>query len=42
MVDPVFPKGSNRREILKNVFYTLTPAERRGVANIKTEKRNMM
>lgn len=42
VVDPVFPKGSNRREILKNVFYTLTPAERRGVANIKTEKRNMM
>ena len=35
MVDPVFPKGSRRRERLKNLFYALTPAKRRGVASIK-------
>lgn len=35
MVDPIFPKGSRRRERLKDLFYTLTPAKRRGVASIK-------
>lgn len=35
VVDPIFPKGSRRRERLKDLFYTLTPAKRRGIANIK-------
>lgn len=35
LVDPMMPKGSRQREWLKNVFYSMTPAKRRGVANIK-------
>lgn len=35
IVDPMMPKGSKRREWLKNIFYKLTPAKQRGVANIK-------
>lgn len=35
MIDPIMPKGSRRREILKNIYYTVTPAKRRGAAEIK-------
>lgn len=35
IVDPIMPKGSKRREILKNIYYGLTPAKRRGMADIK-------
>lgn len=35
IIDPVFPKGSQRREQLKALYYTMTPARRRGVAEIK-------
>lgn len=35
IVDPIFPKGTQRREKLKNIFYTWTPAKQRGVAKIK-------
>lgn len=35
VVDPICPKGSVRREKLKNVFYAITQAKRRGVAEIK-------
>ncbi|NLH01732.1 MAG: DUF4422 domain-containing protein [Clostridiales bacterium] len=35
IIDPLMPKGSKRRESLKNIFYTLFPAKRRGAANIK-------
>lgn len=35
MVDPVMPKGSRRREAVKNIFYSITPARRRGIADIK-------
>lgn len=35
IIDPIMPKGSRRRELLKNMYYTLTPAERRGAAEIK-------
>ena len=35
IVDPVMPKGSVRRERLKKLFYTFTPAKQRGIANIK-------
>ena len=38
IVDPFFPKGSIRREYLKDVFYTITSAKRRGVANINADK----
>lgn len=35
LVDPVMPKGSRRREFLKKIYYAITPARRRGVAEIK-------
>ena len=35
IVDPIFPKGSRRREHLKDLFYTFTRTKRRGVADIK-------
>ena len=35
VVDPVMPKGSVRRERLKKIFYAITPAKQRGMANIK-------
>lgn len=35
LVDPIFPKGSQRREILKNIFYTIFPVKKRGMANPK-------
>lgn len=35
VIDPICPKGTHRREILKNIFYTITPAKRRGVATPK-------
>lgn len=35
VADPFFPVGSRRRERLKDVLYTLTPAKRRGAAQIK-------
>lgn len=35
VVDPICPKGTRRREMLKDVFYTVTPAKRRGVASPK-------
>lgn len=35
VVDPVMPKGTKRREWLKNVFFRFTPAKQRGRANIK-------
>jgi len=34
IVDPFFEKGSRRREILKNVYYGITHAKHRGMANI--------
>lgn len=39
IVDPLFPKGSTRREKLKNIFFHLTGAKRRGVAEIKREEK---
>ena len=35
IVDPIFPKGTHRREGLKKIFYTLAPVKQRGVAKIK-------
>lgn len=35
IIDPIMPKGTRRRELLKSVFYKITPAKQRGVANIK-------
>lgn len=35
IADPIMPKGSHRREIFKRLFYTITPAKQRGIANIK-------
>lgn len=35
VVDPLCPKGSRRREVLKDVFYMVTPAKRRGVVEHK-------
>lgn len=35
IADPIFPKGSQRREKIKDIFYRITPAKRRGPANIK-------
>lgn len=35
VVDPILPKGSARREKVKDVYYKITRAERRGEANIK-------
>lgn len=43
VIDPFFPKGTKRREKLKDLFYSITPAKRRGMAapqQIKDEKRN--
>lgn len=34
VIDPFFPKGSKGRERLKNFFYAVTPAKRRGAAKI--------
>lgn len=34
-VDPIFPKGTNRREKLKKIYYCCTRAKRRGEAVIK-------
>ncbi|MBO4331457.1 MAG: DUF4422 domain-containing protein [Oscillospiraceae bacterium] len=33
--DPLLPKGSRRREALKNAYYAVTGKKRRGAANIK-------
>ncbi|WP_283619326.1 DUF4422 domain-containing protein [Flavonifractor plautii] len=35
VADPILPKGSQRREKVKDIFYRLTPIKRRGVAAIK-------
>ena len=35
VLDPIFPKGSRRRETIKDIYYALTPAKRRGVAHVK-------
>lgn len=35
IIDPMMPKGTRRREFLKSIFYKVTPAIERGVANIK-------
>lgn len=35
VVDPILPKGSQGRERLKKLFYCVTPAKQRGVADIK-------
>lgn len=35
VVDPIMPKGTRRREFIKDIFYSVTPAKRRGVAEIK-------
>lgn len=39
LVDPFFPKGSSQREFLKNIYYSVTPAKRKGAAEIKVEER---
>lgn len=38
IADPILPKGSPRRERIKKVFYKITPAKKRGVANITISK----
>lgn len=35
VVDPIMPKGSQRRELLKKIYYGITPAKQRGAADIK-------
>ncbi|BDF71430.1 hypothetical protein CE91St41_13430 [Oscillospiraceae bacterium] len=35
VVDPLFPKGSERREKLKDIYYGITHAKRRGKAEIE-------
>ena len=35
VMDPLFPKGTARRERLKDLFYGMTGIERRGPAEIK-------
>lgn len=35
IIDPIFPKGTESREKLKKIFFALTGAKRRGVAEIK-------
>ena len=35
IVDPLLPKGSRRREAVKHIFYYITHAKQRGVANIQ-------
>jgi len=35
IVDPILPKGSTRREQVKDIFYRITPAKQRGMAQIK-------
>lgn len=35
--DPIFPKGTKRRERLKKVYYGITGAKRRGEADIKNK-----
>lgn len=38
-VDPICPKGSKRRESLKDIFYAITPAKRRGIANPRIKEK---
>lgn len=38
IVDPLFPKGSERREVLKGIFFKVTKSKKRGVAVIKEQK----
>jgi len=38
LIDPIMPKGSQRRELLKKIYYTLIPVKRRGVAEIQNKK----
>jgi len=35
VADPILPKGSRRRESVKDIFYKVAPVKRRGVAEIK-------
>lgn len=35
IVDPIMPKGSRRRETVKNIFYRVCPMKRRGAAVIR-------
>jgi len=35
VADPIMPKGTRRRERVKDLFYAITPAKRHGVAEIK-------
>ena len=37
VLDPIFPKGSARREVLKKIAYTILPLKQRGVAEVKEE-----
>lgn len=37
LVDPIFPKGSHGREVIKNILYKFTPLVKRGVADIKED-----
>jgi len=38
IVDPFLPKGTRRRERIKDVFYKVTSGKRRGVASIERGK----
>ena len=33
VVNPIFPKGTQRRELIKKIFYKITPAKKRGMAS---------
>ena len=41
IADPILPKGSQRREKVKDIFYALIPAKQRGVAYIKLNSKDM-
>lgn len=40
IIDPIFPKGSKRREKLKDIYYRVTGKPRRGVADIKEQQKS--
>ena len=37
VIDPIMPKGSRRREVMKNIFYAITHKKQRGVADIEEQ-----
>lgn len=39
IIDPILPKGTKRRETIKDIFYTITSAKRRGVADVNMKKK---